>query len=102
MIVISGGTAAVLFGMAGIKTVPGTIVFALLYGFFSGGCELPDTKSSLVTSLTTMIITSCRLNRAPDCNVCRGCVRGWVSKILGSEKSDTDGLLEYVWESVTS
>ncbi|KAK7693169.1 hypothetical protein QCA50_002735 [Cerrena zonata] len=37
MIIISTGTAAVLFGMAGIKTVPGTVVFALLYGFFSGG-----------------------------------------------------------------
>lgn len=39
MIIISTGTAAVLFGMAGIKTVPGTAVFALLYGFFSGGCK---------------------------------------------------------------
>ena len=33
------GTAAIVFGLYGIHTLPGILVFSVLSGFFSGGCE---------------------------------------------------------------
>lgn len=39
LVIFSGVAYAILiFGLFGISTVPGVIVFALLAGFFSGAC----------------------------------------------------------------
>lgn len=37
--IVSGGLMYLMFAAT---TVAGTVVFAILYGFFSGGCELMD------------------------------------------------------------
>ena len=41
LVIASGAAyAVVIFGLFGISTTAGVIVFAILYGFCSGACEL--------------------------------------------------------------
>ena len=37
MILMSFGTGVMVFALFGVKNVVGVVIFALLYGFFSGG-----------------------------------------------------------------
>ena len=46
---VSFGTGAMVFALFGVSTASGVVVFSILYGFFSGGCEYSYTGSFYTT-----------------------------------------------------
>jgi len=49
------GTSLLIFCTLVIKDVAGTMIFAILYGFFSGACKWIPTPSNLIIVLTVAI-----------------------------------------------
>jgi len=57
-ILCSAACGILIFCTLAVRDVAGTIVFAILYGFFSGACEL-DTSMNLL--LADSLLVRCRI-----------------------------------------
>jgi hypothetical protein len=51
LIFVSFSTGVLTFALFGVTTTGGVIVFAILYGFFSGSCQSPPFFLSYVQTL---------------------------------------------------
>lgn len=62
--IVSISTGVLIFALLGVDSTPGVIVFAILYGFFSGACQCSRsifahaTNHTLVSSLCPPTLAS--------------------------------------------
>jgi hypothetical protein len=53
--VSTSGCSILVFGMIGVKSIAGVVVFGVIYGFFAGICKTYFLSSLMLTSLTASL-----------------------------------------------